>query len=163
VLIRCLQKDLKKRYRDIAEAKYEMELVLTDPVGVWEQPVTAVEPQLKLRRIVPWIAMGVILAAIITGSAVWLLKPPPPPNPGHVMRFQIELPEGQQFAKAGGMRPIIAVSRDGRQLVYATPKGLYLRSLDDLTVKPIDGSEGNVEQPFFSPEGNYIGYYSDGR
>jgi Tol biopolymer transport system component len=46
--------------------------------------------------------------------------------------------------------------------VYATPKGLYLRSLDKLTANPIVGTEGRAEQPFFSPDGKWIGYYADG-
>ena len=55
---------------------------------------------------------------------------------------------------------LIAVSPDGRQIVYSTPKGLYLRSVDELTAKPIVGTEGDTQQPFFSPDGKWIGYFS---
>ncbi len=94
VIIRCLQKDLKKRYSSITDARYEIEQALADPSGVFVQPVTAVEPRRKLRTILPWVAAAIVLAAIIAGMAVWKLKPP---EPRQVTRFDYELPEGQQF------------------------------------------------------------------
>ena len=35
---------------------------------------------------------------------------------------------------------------------------LYLRPLDEPTAKLISGTEENVRQPFFSPDGKWIGY-----
>jgi len=55
---------------------------------------------------------------------------------------------------------VLAVSPDGRQFVYTTPKGLYMRSVDELTARVIAGTEGNTATPFFSPDGQWIGYYS---
>ena len=59
VITRCLQKDLKKRYQDIGDVRYEIEQALADPGGVLVQPVTAAEPRKKLRTILPWIAAAV--------------------------------------------------------------------------------------------------------
>jgi hypothetical protein len=73
-----------------------------------------------------------------------------------VMRFDYELPEGQQFSY---LNPL-AVSPDGQQFVYGTTKGLYLRSVDELSAKLIAGTEGPAQQPFFSPDGKSIGYFS---
>jgi eukaryotic-like serine/threonine-protein kinase len=44
-LIRCLQKDPRKRYRDISDARYEIEHALADPSGVLVQPQVLAEPQ----------------------------------------------------------------------------------------------------------------------
>jgi hypothetical protein len=41
-----------------------------------------------------------------------------------------------------------------------THKGLYLRPLDEPTAKLISGTEENVRQLFFSPDGKLIGYFS---
>ena len=153
VIIRCLQKDLKKRYRDIADARYEIEQVLADPGGVLVQPIATAQPRMRLRTIFPWIAAALVLGAIIAGAAVWKFKPA---EPRQVMRFDCELPEGLQFS---GAFPI-AVSPDGRKLVYSTSKGLYLRSIDEVTAKPIAGTEGDARQPFFSPDGEWLGYFS---
>ena len=45
VITRCLQKDLKRRYSSITDARYEIEQALADPSGVLVQPVTTVEPR----------------------------------------------------------------------------------------------------------------------
>jgi eukaryotic-like serine/threonine-protein kinase len=153
LLTRCLQKDLKKRYHDIADVRYEIDQALADPGGVLAQPVTTVEPRKKLRTLLPWIAA--ILGIIIVGVAVWRLKPAPSPEPRQVIRFEYELPEGQQFSALN-----IAVSPDGKQFVYSTSKGLYVRSFDESAARLIAGTEGNTRQPFFSPDGKWIGYES---
>ena len=94
----------------------------------------------------------------IGGAAVWKFKQAEPPQ---VMRFDYELPEGQEFSEINYLN--LAVSPDGKQFVYSTPKGLYLRSMDDLTAKLISGTEGNTSQPFFSPDGKWIGYVSNNK
>jgi Tol biopolymer transport system component len=154
VLERCLKKDAKDRYHDISDVKVDIQRVLTDPSGVLVQPVMAMEPRKKLRTILPWVA-ALILMAIITGIGVWKLKPP---EPRQVMRFEFELPEGQQFSDL--TYPALAISPDGKRFVYSTAKGLYLRSVDELAAKLIAGTEGSTSQPFFSPDGKWIGFLS---
>jgi len=55
-------------------------------------------------------------------------------------------------------RTVVAVSPDGRQFVYNTSDGLYLRSLDGLTARLVQGTEGilTLTNPFFSPDGQWI-------
>jgi Tol biopolymer transport system component len=155
VLERCLKKDAKDRYHDISDVKVDIQRILTDPSGVLVQPVMAVEPWRKLRTILPWAAATLILGLIIAGVVVWKLRPP---EPRQVMRFEYELPEGQQLS--GGSFANLAVSPDGKQFVYGTTNGLYLRSVDELTAKLIAGTEREIRQPFFSPNGKWIGYVS---
>jgi len=153
-ITRCLQKDLKKRYRDIADARYEIELSLADSSGVLARPVTIMESRKKLRTLLPWIA-AIILSGIIVGVVVWKLKTP---ESLHVTRFVQYLTEDQQFANQAA--PFLAVSPNGRQFVYCTGKGLYLRSMEELDVRLISGANDNPTTPFFSPDGEWIGYLS---
>jgi len=155
VISRCLQKDLKDRYRDIGDAQFEVKQVLADPSGVLVQPVTAAKPKKKLRVGIPWLAAAIILTATIAGLAVWKLKPA---EPRQVVRFYQELPKELQFAMP--TLHCVAVSADGKQIVYGTPGGLYLRSVDELEAKLIIGTEKNPVNPFFSPDGKWIGYCS---
>jgi serine/threonine-protein kinase len=76
------------------------------------------------------------------------------------MRFEYELPEGQQLSTTASP---LAISPDGKILVYSTSNGLYLRSVDELAGKLIPGTEGSSQQPFFSPDGKWIGYFSGGQ
>jgi serine/threonine protein kinase len=114
VLTRCLQKEQKKRYRDIGEAQYEIEQVLADPSGMFVQPVTAAEPRRNLRTRLPWIAAAVILSAI-TGAVVWNLRMP---EPRQVTRFSYELPENQQFSDLTST--VLAVSPDGKRFAFTS-------------------------------------------
>jgi Tol biopolymer transport system component len=155
VIIRCLQKEQSKRYRDIGDAHYEIEKVLSDPGGVSAQPTAAAEPRTRLRKIIPWAATALVLGLIVAGAAVWKLRAP---EARQVMRFDYDLPDGQQFSNL--MFPVLAVSPDGKQFVYSTSKGLLLRSVDELNAKLISGTEADTQQPFFSPDGKWIGYFS---
>ncbi len=154
LLERCLEKELKNRCSTIGEARVDIQKALADPGGVLLHPVTAPESRSRLRTILPWLAAVLVLSAI-TGVAVWNLRRP---EPRQVIRLDYRLPEGQQF---GGINTgSLAVSPDGRQMVYSTTNGLYLRSVDELTSKLIPGTEGRTEYPFFSPDGKWLGYHS---
>jgi eukaryotic-like serine/threonine-protein kinase len=155
VLERCLKKDLRDRFHDIADVRVDLQRVLSDPGGVSIQPVTIADARRKLRLGLPWVAAVAVLGIIIGGAAIWNLRKP---EPRQIIRFDYQLPEGQEFSKT--LSPPLAISRDGKQIVYSTPQGLYLRSLDELTAKLIPGTEGNSELPFFSPDGRWIGYSS---
>jgi serine/threonine protein kinase len=155
VIERCLKKDDKDRYHDISDVKDDIQRVLADPGGLITRPVETVEPRTRLRTMLPWIAAAVVLGGIAAGAAVWKLKPS---EPKQVMRFDYHLPEGQQFSNLDYWT--IAISPDGKRFAYSTEKGLYLRAIDELTGKLISGSEGSTSQPFFSPDGKWIGYLS---
>jgi serine/threonine protein kinase/Tol biopolymer transport system component len=162
VITRCLQKDLKRRYHDIADARYEIEQALADPSGVLVQPSTMVKPRRKLRLGIPWIAAAVVLTAIIAGLAAWKAKPTLKPEPRQVTRFEHYLTEDEQFNSSSPAYPGLAVSPDGRQFVYNTNKGLCLRSMDELDVRLILSAGENPLMPFFSPDGQWVGYWSSG-
>jgi serine/threonine protein kinase/Tol biopolymer transport system component len=155
---RCLEKHSKDRYGVISDARVDIQKVLTDPSGVLVKPVTADATQRKIRTMLPWIAAAVIVA----GVAVWILKPSPPPEPKRVTRFIHELSDGQQFTRdaTGEAQFNLAISPDGSQFVYATTNGLYLRSMKEYDAKLIAGTDGYSVQPFFSPDGQSIGYLS---
>jgi serine/threonine-protein kinase len=156
VITRCLQKEQKKRYGGIGEAQYEIEKVLSDPSGVLIGPGMAVEPRRKLRTILPWAAATLVLGLIIAGVAVWKLKPT---EPRQVMRFEYELPEGQQFTTINEQCNI-AISPDGKYLAYNTNAGVYLRPMDELEAKLVPGTK-DTEGVFFSPDSQWLAYYSE--
>ncbi len=156
VLERCLEKEAKDRYSGINDARVEIRKILADPGGVSAQSVAAAEPRTRLRTMIPWAAAALVLGLIIAGVAVWKYKPT---EPRQVIRLEHYLPDGQQFNDKGSA-PALAVSPDGKQFVYSTPKGLYLRSVDEWTASLIVGTEAFPMEPFFSPDGKWIAYYS---
>jgi eukaryotic-like serine/threonine-protein kinase len=153
ILARCLQKDLKKRYQDAGDARYELEQALADPTDASRQLATAVEPRKKLWAILPWVAAIVVLS-VIAGVVGWRLKPP---EPRPIVRFDWDLPEGQEFTSN---QVALAVSSDGSQFVYCTKEGLYLRSLEQPAGRLIPGTDENSHSPVFSPDGKWVCYWS---
>jgi serine/threonine-protein kinase len=57
------------------------------------------------------------------------------------------------------------MSRDGRQVAYTADGQIHVRSLDDLGARPIPGTAigGGSSMPFFSPDGQWIAFFADGR
>ena len=155
LLERCLEKDPKNRYSGISDARVDIQKVLTDPGGVFAQPIAGEEAKMKMQQTLPLIATAIVLTAIIASVAVWLLKPAPPPEPRQVHRYNYPLPEGQRASRG------LAISRDGAKLVFATNQQLYIKNSDELEATPIQRTEG-AQNPFFSPDGQWIGYSSGG-
>jgi Tol biopolymer transport system component len=144
---RCLEKDPKLRLRDIADAWQLLES--TDPLL---RQNAAPAP----RRSV-WIAAAVLLAALGAGLA-WSLKPAATPVLV-VSRFAHAIGDEQNLG------PRLAVSRDGRHVTFTANGQIHVRTLDDLVAKPvpITGIGTGSAMPFFSPDGEWIAFFTEGR
>jgi len=154
VIRRCLEKDVRKRCRDIGDVRNELEEIQANPRGV-ELPS---EAHASWRRTLRQVAV-VVVAAGIAATAGWMLKPSAAVQPGPVTRFVQALPDGHVFRNTG--RSMIAISPDGRHFLYNTTGGLFLRSMDGLTARVIPGTEDSVTNPFFSPDGQWVAYFED--
>ena len=73
-------------------------------------------------------------------------------------RFSIALPEDQSLLRLPA--PTLALSPDGTKLVYAANRQLFVRSMSDMTAHPISGTALDVTSPFFSPDGQWIGFFA---
>src|SRR5262249_34123102 len=67
---------------------------------------------------------------------------------------------GLAFRATG--RTVIVFSPDGRHFAYNTNRGIYLRSMDTMVARLIPGTESALTNPFFSPDGEWIGYFTGG-
>jgi serine/threonine protein kinase len=155
MLERCLKKNLKDRYSGISDARVDIQNVLADSSGVFAQSISTVEPRRNIRSMLTLIAATFIVTAIIVGALIWNLRPA---EPRKVTRFFVELPESYVFGEEAG--PNLALSSDGSQLAVSTSKGIYLRSMNELNIKLVAGTVESTKQPFFSPDGESIGYWS---
>ena len=156
VIFRCLQKDLRRRYPDIANARYEIEQVLADPEGLSEQQVSPDKRGRKPHPGLPWVAAAIAITSIIACVIVIYLRTP---RTVRSICFVDELPGSRNFGIINN-DPIFAVSPDGTQYVYSTTDGLYLRSMDELNARLIPGTEEFGGAPFLSPDSQSIGYWS---
>jgi serine/threonine-protein kinase len=109
------------------------------------------------RIVVPALAAVAIVAAAL-GAVSWLR----PRRTSHVARYVTSL--GASGALDGiTLRVEGALSADGASLVFrdplTAPGRLYVKRRDELTARPIVGTEDG-SGPFFSPDGEWIGYFA---
>jgi Tol biopolymer transport system component len=152
LLRRCLERDRKKRLRDIGDAF----------LGEVEQPRVLSGPPAEERR--PRLLYWVAAAATASTLALLLLARihlREQPQPG--VQLSLAPPEKTVFthvqAQAGGF----AISPDGRALAFvATQEGrtlLWVQRLDSSTAHPLAGTE-NAYYPFWSPDNRFLGFFA---
>jgi len=153
LLVRCLEKDPKRRLRDIGDARIEI-----SDSSSGEGILDAVVPIPKTSAV--WrsrilVAALVIAALTVGATSTWILKPAPAPPA--VARIWQTLPK--DHVPTGGTRNRLALSSDGAKLVYMANNRLYLRSLERLdAVELADTLDASA--PFFSPDAQWIGFFS---
>ena len=80
---------------------------------------------------------------------------------GDVVRLEVSLPP--RVTLAVGATPVIALAPDAKKVVFVGREGLttrlYLRQMDRFETTVIEGTEG-ASSPFFSPDGNWVGFES---
>jgi Tol biopolymer transport system component len=152
LLSRCLEKDPKKRLRDIGDV-WEL---LEEPAVV-----SAVAPARSRLGWLPWAAAGVLAVAL--GIALWAPWRGSQPVERPLMRLNLDLPGFSQ----SGLVFNAAISADGRRIVYVTtePDGirrLATRLLSEPKAQVLPGTE-NALGPTFSPDGQWIAFWADSR
>ena len=162
LLRRCLQKERKRRLRDVGDALTELDEALTAP-PTFETTHAAIAQPASWRQALPLALGALIMGSLITGLAVWTMMRPAPPAPQLTARSTLTLPATDQLAQIPQLR--LALSPDGSTLVYTAVRDgvtqLYRRELDQLEAVAIPGTE-NAIGPFFKPDGEWLAFASDG-
>jgi Tol biopolymer transport system component len=155
VLRRCLRKQPRDRFHDIADVRLELSEAPEAATGTSEEAPA----RFSRGRILPW-----ALAFAAAGAAAWLglRAANEQPSPRTVVA-SILPPLGVEFLVERGL----ALSPDGRELVFAArdDKGagdLWLRRLDDPAARKLPGTqEGHA--PFWAPDGRHLGFVATGK
>ena len=148
LLRRCLDKDLRKRFRDIGDVWYELEQARDDS----PPSVASAATGLPWRIMLPLL---LVVAVLAWGAAAWYLRSEVSGARRGVKRFVVE---------AGRLNPsphTIALSPDGSTLVYAgygESSGLHRRAMDGFEWETVAGTERESITPVFSPDGQWIGF-----
>jgi Tol biopolymer transport system component len=107
-----------------------------------------------------------VLALIAVASTVgFVLRAPKPPQPLQAMRLSAEIGADAGLPTGGGSN--VLLSPDGTRLAFVAAgsdqkRRIYVRSLDALQATALAGTEG-ARDPFFSPDGLWIGFFTDGK
>jgi serine/threonine-protein kinase len=167
VLRRCLQKDPDRRLHAIADARIEIEEVDLDGQANGGEVATFGdgEPTARWRaRALPLLATAGL--GLVVGALIWslLAHDAPSRNAGganSVRRSVIPLPVGEPLNRGNS----IVISPDGTALAlnagHDEKSQLFIRRLDSFEMEIIPGTEG-AGFPFFSPDGEHLGFFAGG-
>ncbi|MGI8785568.1 MAG: protein kinase domain-containing protein [Acidobacteriota bacterium] len=162
LLRRCLQKDPRQRLHDIADARIEIDEALATFSLPAPEAAPARMPAARSNPAIPWLIC--LLLTIIAAWAVWNNLREPRQAARRTAWVTLTLPPKTTVALGRGSA--VAVSPDGLHVVYSASSGgrtqLYSRSLDRLESTPLGGTDG-ASNPFFSPDGQWIGFFAGGK
>ncbi len=144
---RCLEKDPKRRLRDIGDAW----LLLEDPATREMAPLPATRSRWRMPVALALLA-GLIAMAFAVGH--YTRKGPP----AGAIRFSFAPP-----FKASAIN--LAISPDGTRIAYSGHREghfLWLSSIDSSNAQKLAGTDG-AGSPFWSPDGRSLGFVVNGR
>jgi serine/threonine-protein kinase len=172
VVRKCLAKTREARWQSARDLNDELRWIADTPS---QTDTMSSARDSGRRRSRAAIAGGLLIAAFAGGLATYLWPVRPAPSASTLTRLLVGVspgerllgiePDERRFRPSRPSTPVLALAPDGRSFAFTAIRGdtqqLYRRALDRLEAEPISGSE-NSENPFFSPDGQWIGFWKDG-
>ncbi|HYX82041.1 MAG TPA: protein kinase, partial [Gemmatimonadales bacterium] len=159
LLRRCLDKEPRKRLRDIGDARLELDAIsavghVTDPIL---RPGARLPPSSSWSPRVPWIAAAAAAIAALAVAAVHLSEKP---ADSEAINLALLPPAGAVFHE-------IELSPDGRKIAFTAQDGtgrtqLWIRSLDSPTPRALNATQG-ASYPFWSPDSRSVAFFAQGK
>jgi serine/threonine-protein kinase len=151
LIYRCLERDVSRRLQHMGDVRILVEEALAS-----FHPADATGSASSVWRRRPWLAIGLV-TALLTGVAIGILAErsgaPPPSSP-----LYVSVPfEGRPVSYPFGTTQI-AISPDGSTVAFASNAGLQIRHIDRKDAVIISTVGNN---PFFSPDGEWVGLFAD--
>jgi serine/threonine-protein kinase len=165
LLRRCLEKDPKKRQRDIGDVRIELEQALEVRSSTARIAAAAAAPvtsksrfwPLDLKKTAAFAALFLIIGAIV-GVLVWRDAPA---SPQAVVRLSVVIPptiRAGQIQFAGNDRTLVVRGFPRKPDGAEEARGrIYTRRLDEYEFKAIPGTEG-TDNIRVSPNGEWIAF-----
>jgi serine/threonine protein kinase len=153
VVRRCLAKEPDKRWQTASDAMEELRWATE--VGTPADSLPTVNAPILWKRALPWSIA--LLAVIVAGTVILTWTPSEPQLPS---RLLITTPPTVPLENSPYND--LALSPDGRYLVFSANNRLHLRPIGKSQASPLDGTEGGV-QPFFSPNSQSVAFFANGK
>jgi eukaryotic-like serine/threonine-protein kinase len=174
LLVRCLERDPKRRLQAIGEARILIEQTLSGTTDLGADRArpsgelvgrTPRAPAGSWRRALPWgTATAIALATTIFFATHYLRLAS---APSRTIISQILPPASANYIVDSVITVNPELSPDGTRIVYLASEAggmprFWIRSLDSLNARPLEGTEG-ATAPFWSPDGHDIGFFLGGK
>jgi serine/threonine protein kinase len=155
----CLAKDAEERWQSASDLYRELKWV-GESLSTASAEVVSRKMALW-RRLVPLGATVAValLAGLLVAAVARVLSRPATTSARRVSRLTITVSPGQEL----GYRetPLVASSPAGTHVAYTGTNGLYLRAIDEHENRLIATPPAGL--PFFSPEGQWLGFFAQGK
>ena len=167
LLQRCLKKDPKQRLQSIGEARITLDEVFCGSSQAMApiQESQSLPPAKKSSlRFLPWVIAAVLGGGLLV--ALFALRQASRPSAQKFTELSLWIPPDQQLDTISG--PAVVISPDGSRLAYvirdrgSNSGKLYVREMDNRAAMLLGGA-GGADVPFFSPDGQWIGFFGDGK
>jgi Tol biopolymer transport system component/tRNA A-37 threonylcarbamoyl transferase component Bud32 len=154
----CLAKNPDNRFQTAHDMK--LQLVWITKTGS-QAGVPALMASKRNKNALWLAALAVLTGAVIALAVGWWQTQ----GPRQVIRATLLPPEGTQFALLNRNGPP-AFSPDGKRIAFVASRAgktsLWVRSLEKMDALELPGTSGAFF-PFWSPDGNFIGFFANGR
>ena len=156
----CLSKDPEDRWQMARDLLLELKWIV-DAGSQAGLPAPVVSHR-KVRERLAWAAVAFFVLTAVAFMIGFVLRAPKPLQPMHL---NAEIGVDASLFTTFGTSAIL--SPDGTRLAFVASgsdqkQRMYVRSLDQLQASVLPGTE-NVRNPFFSPNGEWIGFFADGK
>ncbi len=143
----CLEKDPKRRLRDIGDWTRQLD----EPASAADRAPT---PALS------WLAWSAAAILLVAAASLAFLHFGEAAPVAQTIRFEIPAPNGNSIDVG-----FFAVAPDGRRVAFAArdDKGVsrvWIRDFDGLEARPLAGTEG-ARSPFWKPDSQFVGFVAD--
>jgi hypothetical protein len=147
LLRKCLEKDPRKRLRDIGDA-WE----LLEPASA-----PAAAPAAHRPSFVPWLAAALAAVAAVVFGIMLVRRSPAVGAP--LVAFEVGWPGDADARFVGGAR-FFEISPNSRYVAIVHQNALWVRALDAVTPVRIERTQG-ATYPFWSPDSEQIAFFQN--
>jgi hypothetical protein len=156
VLQRCLEKDPRRRLHDIADARIEIEDVLSGADGSLTDAAAVNARRLPVR--LQW-AMAGVVTLVAVGALTWNLRTARQAQAAPPRISRMTMASSGTAALGVARNRSLAITPDGTRVVYVgTNNQLLVRPLDGLDARAILTAAAPLQWVFVSPDGQWVGF-----
>ena len=158
LLERCLEREGRRRLRDIGEARVRLERWRENPESMHASQTTimsAIELAPTRSSRLPWVLCGVaILVAALLGLRLATLPEPEP----SLQDLEIAVVDGEDLLRAG---TLALLSPDGKRMAWNTREGIWIREIARPQSQLLEGTNGSFAM-CFSPDSQWLAFTAQG-
>jgi hypothetical protein len=153
LIARCLEKDPRRRLRDIGEARILIEDVRSG--AVYDEAAPAIAPSRSRGAVLRAYGGWIVAAAMVAVAAFAMTRRPDVAESPLPVRRASMVMSHDDAAMRFNFTPNI--SPDGRYVTFMSRGEIWLRDLTQLHARPIPGTKGGGS-PFWSSDSEWIGF-----